>query len=65
MSATTEQNRIPLLDVLRGFALLGILLVNIIGFGMPSSAYLNPIMGIGSALDGIVWAAVDVLLMAN
>ena len=54
-------DRIESLDVLRGFALLGILLVNIIGFGLVSSAfldpgiYLNPIGGI----DYTVWAFVE------
>ncbi len=37
-----EANRIQSLDVLRGFALLGILLLNIIGFGLHSSSYNNP-----------------------
>ena len=35
-------DRIEALDVLRGFALLGILLLNIIGFGLPFLSYLNP-----------------------
>ena len=39
---TTEASRIESLDVLRGFALLGILLLNIIGFGMLSPSYSNP-----------------------
>ena len=30
------------IDVLRGFALLGILLMNIVSFAMPDSAYFNP-----------------------
>lgn len=34
--------RIASLDVLRGFALLGILFMNIQSFSMPGSAYLNP-----------------------
>lgn len=38
----TEANRIESLDVLRGFALLGILLLNILGFGLHSAAYSNP-----------------------
>jgi uncharacterized protein len=29
-------------DVLRGFALLGILLMNIASFGLPEAAYFNP-----------------------
>ena len=35
-------HRINAIDVLRGFALLGILLMNIISFAMPDSAYFNP-----------------------
>lgn len=34
--------RIAALDALRGIALLGILLMNIIGFALPKAAYLNP-----------------------
>ncbi|MGH7470272.1 MAG: DUF418 domain-containing protein [Longimicrobiales bacterium] len=37
-----ETERISALDVLRGFALLGILLMNIQAFSMPWDAYLNP-----------------------
>ena len=36
------QERIDSLDLLRGFALLGILLMNIQSFAMPSAAYTNP-----------------------
>ena len=39
---TQTAERIESLDVLRDFALLGILLLNIIGFGMVSAAYSNP-----------------------
>jgi uncharacterized protein len=37
-----ERERIVSLDVMRGVALLGILLMNIQSFAMPSDAYLNP-----------------------
>ena len=37
-----ESQRIESLDVLRGFALLGILLLNIIGFAFISSGYVAP-----------------------
>jgi uncharacterized protein len=37
-----ERNRIASLDVLRGVAVLGILIMNIQAFAMPKSAYLNP-----------------------
>ena len=36
------RDRIPSLDVLRGFASLGILLLNILAFGMHSAIFLNP-----------------------
>ncbi len=62
MQATKEINRIESLDVLRGFALLGILLLNILGFGLVSSAlldpgiYLSPVGGI----DYTVWAFIEI-----
>ena len=61
--ATPESLRIEALDVLRGFAVLGILLLNIIGFGLPSSAYFNPLKGIGAhpELNLAVWGSVDIL----
>src|SRR5215510_450347 len=34
--------RVTSIDVLRGFALLGILVMNIQSFSMPDAAYLNP-----------------------
>jgi len=43
-------------DVLRGFALLGILAMNIVAFGWPMSAYGNPLHGGGfEGLDRGVW----------
>jgi uncharacterized protein len=43
-------------DVLRGFALLGILAMNIVGFGWPWPAYGNPFRGAGfTGLDRAVW----------
>ncbi len=43
IAAPVAQNeRIDSLDVLRGFALLGILVMNIMSFAMPFSAYFNP-----------------------
>lgn len=38
----TERERIESLDVLRGFAVLGILTMNIGSFSMPAAAYLDP-----------------------
>lgn len=37
-----DDNRIESLDVIRGFAILGILIMNIQSFSMPGPAYLNP-----------------------
>ena len=41
-SATAPAQRIISIDVLRGFALLGILIMNIQSFSMISQAYINP-----------------------
>ena len=66
MSASTgptgESERIAVLDVLRGFALLGILVMNIQSFSMIGSAYFNP-TAYGS-LEGLnlwVWAVSHLL----
>jgi uncharacterized protein len=43
-------------DVLRGFAVLGILAMNVVGFGWPWSAYGNPLRGGGfEGLDRGTW----------
>lgn len=47
LSPTTHSGRIHALDLLRGVALLGILLMNIHAFAHPGSAYLNPTQGAG------------------
>ena len=61
MQATKEINRIESLDVLRGFALLGILLLNILGFGLVSAAFLDPGIYISpvGGIDYMVWAFVE------
>ncbi len=51
--------RVESLDVLRGFALLGILLLNIIGFGLISTAYSNPPTGFTHPADPSIWATMD------
>jgi uncharacterized protein len=56
--------RVESLDVLRGVALLGILLLNIVGFGLPAAAYFNPEIGAGTtelshSINLTVWALVD------
>jgi uncharacterized protein len=58
-----EADRIESLDVLRGVALLGILLLNVLGFGLASSGYFDPTAAAGAhpTLNLAVWATVDVL----
>jgi uncharacterized protein len=40
--ATTQADRIGTLDTVRGVAVLGILMMNIVGYAMPDAAYMNP-----------------------
>ena len=41
-SPATQTKRIDAVDVLRGVALLGILVLNVQSFAMPGAAYFNP-----------------------
>jgi uncharacterized protein len=53
----SSSSRLVAMDVLRGFALLGILLMNIQSFSMPGAAYLNPTAyGTFSGVDQWVWS---------
>ncbi len=53
-----EAERIEFLDILRGFAVLGILAMNIQSFAMVGSAYLNPSsFGDLAGLNFVVFAA--------
>jgi uncharacterized protein len=65
MNATTaaqEPNRHVSLDIVRGIAVMGILLLNIIAFGMPFQAYANPLaFGGDSPVDMAFWATNFVL----
>lgn len=54
MQPSENIQRIEELDALRGIAILGILVMNIQGFSMPSSAYINP-LGLGALTSG-EWA---------
>ena len=50
------------IDAVRGFAVLGILLMNIVGMGLPSFAYINPTYAGGAAgADLWTWAVNNVL----
>jgi uncharacterized protein len=54
--------RIESLDVLRGIAVLGILIMNIVAFGLPFQAYYNPMAaGGGTGVDLHVFEIVTVL----
>lgn len=58
-----ENERYVSLDAIRGFAVMGILLMNIVAFAMPETAYFNPAAygGTGTA-DLISWATMFVLV---
>ncbi|WP_435952884.1 DUF418 domain-containing protein YeiB [Dryocola sp. BD626] len=48
------------LDFVRGVAILGILLLNIVAFGLPKAAYINPAWsGSVSVSDAWTWATLD------
>ena len=54
--------RIATLDAVRGFAVMGILLLNIVDFAMPGYAYVDPhFYGGATGLNHAVWAVVYVL----
>ncbi|NNF34815.1 MAG: DUF418 domain-containing protein [Saprospiraceae bacterium] len=56
ISPVSSNQRILSLDILRGFAICGILLINIQSFAMPGAAYLNPMAyGDMSGLNGWIW----------
>jgi uncharacterized protein len=58
----SDSERIRSLDVLRGFAMLGILIMNVQAFAMPEAAYINP-TAYGSLVgaNGWVWFLSHVL----
>ena len=58
-----KNNRYLTLDALRGIAVMGILLMNIIAFAMPEAAYINPAAYGGlSTPDLLTWATMFVLV---
>lgn len=60
MANNTE--RLMAMDVLRGFALLGILIMNIQSFAMPGAAYLNPTaFGDFTGVNQWTWVASHIL----
>ncbi len=54
---TDDSNRIDALDFLRGLAVMGILLANMVAIGLPSAAQLSPFtLGVDGPLDMAAWA---------
>jgi uncharacterized protein len=61
MTSTTAERHLSI-DAVRGFAVLGILLMNIVGMGLPSFAYIDPTYAGGSTgADMWTWAVNNVL----
>jgi len=54
LAPVAEDERFESLDVLRGFALLGILVMNVQSFSMPAVAYMNP-TGYGDLSGANLW----------
>ena len=60
---TTPNDRFPAIDIARGFAVMGILALNIIAFAMPEAAYFNPRAWGGTSLADIgAWALSFILI---
>ena len=56
-AAPSPKHRIEALDALRGVAVIGIALMNVIAFAMPANAYLNPrVWGGTDVLETTLWA---------
>ena len=56
LAPTTSSERIFALDTIRGFAVLGILLMNILGMGLSMPAYLVPSAVLGGDTGWNLWA---------
>jgi uncharacterized protein len=62
MASIVAAPRHDSMDVVRGFAVMGILLLNIIAFAMPSAAYINPrAWGGTDPVDLSTWAFMQIL----
>ena len=60
--AIATPQRIAALDAARGFAVMGILLINIVSFSMPGSAYINPLAWGGDSIADLAAWAINQLL---
>lgn len=65
MGPTQPDERITLIDVLRGFALIGIIVANMRGFAGPLPAYFEPSLVWKSRLDWWVQAFVDTFVQGK
>ncbi|EMQ4855470.1 DUF418 domain-containing protein [Morganella morganii] len=66
LSATPASARIDVLDMVRGLAVLGIFILNISGFALPSAAYMNPVyISSASGTDVTTWAVLSVLVQGK
>src|ERR1700745_4339141 len=60
--SSAQSDRHLSIDAVRGFAVLGILLMNIVGMGLPSFAYVDPTYaGMHGPADLWTWAVNNVL----
>lgn len=56
-----RKDRLKTIDAVRGFAVMGILAMNIVGFGLPGNAYVNPAVAGGThGADLWAWAFAEV-----
>ena len=63
MTTTASEDRYVSMDAVRGFAVLGILLMNIVGMGLPAFAYIDPTYYGGSeGANAWTWAVNFVLV---
>jgi uncharacterized protein len=64
-SPTESRNRFQSIDTLRGFALLGILVPNIVSFAWPSSAYTNPAVISDASANTAAYQATSVFFLGK